>query len=180
MSAYRPDRSGRGDTPAARRRARRRALTGIDPVPPTRPKKVPRPNAPPRPPNAPPRPPDAPAAPEVPEGPDTPAASAEPAAQHQGRPWFEWRGWDSVVTYVVLAVMLAGVITGLHRLLAAGVLVIGASALAWGLTHRPGQRRTTSGYGVLLDWLMNRLPRPVYLFLCVLLTALGLVGVVVG
>ena len=155
MSAYRPDRSGRGDRPAARRRARRRALTGIDPAPPTRPKKVPRPKAPPR----------------------QPAA---PAAQHQGRPWFEWRGWDSVVTYVVLAVMLAGVITGLHRLLAAGVLVIGASALAWGLTHRPGQRRTTSGYGVLLDWLMNRLPRPVYLFLCVLLTALGLVGLVVG
>jgi hypothetical protein len=158
MSAYRPDRSGRGDRPAARRRARRRALTGIDPAPPTRPKKVPRPKAPPR----------------------QPAAPAAPAAQHQGRPWFEWRGWDSVVTYVVLAVMLAGVITGLHRLLAAGVLVIGASALAWGLTHRPGQRRTTSGYGVLLDWLMNRLPRPVYLFVCVLLTALGLVGVVVG
>ena len=76
--------------------------------------------------------------------------------------------------------MLAGVITGLHRLLAAGVLVIGASALAWGVTHRPGQRRTTSGYGVLLDWLMNVLPRPVYLVLCVVLTALGLVGVIVG
>ncbi len=173
MSAYRPDRSGRGDTPAARRRARRRALTGIDPAPPTRPKKVPRPKAPPR-------QPDGPAAPAALEVPDTPGAAQEPAAQHQGRPWFEWRGWDSVVTYVVLAVMLAGVITGLHRLLAAGVLVIGASALAWGLTHRPGQRRSTSGYGVLLDWLMNRLPRPVYLFLCVLLTALGLVGVVVG
>jgi hypothetical protein len=170
MSAYRPDRSGRGDTPAARRRARRRALTGIDPPPPTRPKKVSRPKAPPR-------QPDAPAAPDVPE---TTAASQEPGAEHQGRPWFEWRGWDSVVTYVVLAVMLAGVVTGLHRLLAAGVLVIGASALAWGVTHRPGQRRTTSGYGVLLDWLMNRLPRPAYLFLCVVLTALGLVGVVVG
>jgi hypothetical protein len=170
MSAYRPDRSGRRDTPAARRRARRRALTGIDPAPPTRPQKVPRPKAPPR-------QPDAPAAPDLP---DTPAASQDPAAPDQGRPWFEWRGWDSVVTYVVLAVMLAGVITGLHRLLAAGVLVIGASALAWGLTHRPGQRRTTSGYGVLLDWLMNRLPRPVYLFLCVLVTALGLVGVLVG
>jgi hypothetical protein len=76
--------------------------------------------------------------------------------------------------------MLAGVITGLHRLLAAGVLVIGASALAWGVTHRPGQRRTTSGYGALLDWLMYRLPRIAYLFLCVVLSALGLVGVIVG
>jgi hypothetical protein len=85
-----------------------------------------------------------------------------------------------VVTYVVLAAMLAGVITGLHRLLAAGVFVIGASALAWGITHRPGQRRTTSGYGVLLNWLMGALPRPVYLVLCVILTALGLVGVIVG
>ena len=164
MSANRPDRSGRGDTPASRRRARRRALTGIDPAPSSGAKKIPRPKAPPR----------------------KPAASAasptpeEAAAHREGRPWFEWRGWDSVATYVVLAVMLAGVITGLHRLLAAGVLVIGASALVWGLTHRPGQRRTTSGYGVLLDWLMNKLPRPVYLVLCVVLTALGLVGVIVG
>jgi hypothetical protein len=109
-----------------------------------------------------------------------PTAAAEPQAARQGRPWFEWRGWDSVATYVVLAVMLAGVITGLHRLLAAGVLVIGVSALAWGVTHRPGQRRSTSSYGVLLDWLMYNLPRPVYLILCVLVTALGLIGVIVG
>ena len=144
--------------------ARSRAPT----PPPAQPKKIPRPTAPPRtkgPSSAAP----ADAAPQVP-----------PAAEREGRPWFEWRGWDSVATYVVLAVMLAGVITGLHRLLAAGVLVIGASALAWGITHRPGQRRTTSGYGVLLDWLMNKLPRPVYLVLCVILTALGLVGVIVG
>jgi hypothetical protein len=116
----------------------------------------------------------------MPEISATPAAADEPSAQRAGRPWFEWRGWDSVITYIVLAVMLAGVITGLHRLLAAGVLVIGASALAWGVTHRPGQRRTTSGYGVLLDWLMGALPRPVYLVLCVVLTAVGLVGVIVG
>jgi hypothetical protein len=164
MSAYRPDRPGRGDTPAARRRARRRALTGVDPAPPTSPKKVPRSKAPPRPPLA-----SAPA-----------GAPEESAAERQGRPWFEWRGWDSVITYVVLAAMLAGVITGLHRLLAAGVLVIGVSALAWALTHRPGQRRTTSSYGVLLNWLMNVLPRPAYLLLCVVVTALGLVGVIVG
>jgi len=93
---------------------------------------------------------------------------------------FEWRGWDSVVTYVVLAVMLAGVITGLHRLLAAGVFVIGVSALAWALTHRPGRRRSTGGYGVLLDWLMGALPRPVYLFLCVVVLALGLFGLIAG
>jgi hypothetical protein len=167
MSAHRPHRSGRGNTPAARRRARRRALTGVDAAPSAEPKKVPRPKAPPR----------------------KPAASAasasspaleEPTGHHERRPWFEWRGWDSVITYVVLAVMLAGVITGLHRLLAAGVLVIGASALAWGVTHRLGQRRTTSGYGVLLDWLMNKLPRPLYLTLCLILTALGLIGVIVG
>jgi hypothetical protein len=85
-----------------------------------------------------------------------------------------------VVTYVVLAVMLAGVITGLHRLLAAGVLVIGASALAWALTHRPGRRRSTSGYGVLLDSLMGVLPRPVYLVLCVVVIVLGLVGLIAG
>jgi hypothetical protein len=170
MSAYRPDRSGRGDTPAARRRARRRALTGIDPAPPTRPKKTSRPKAPPR-------EPDVAAAS---DGSVTPVAAAKPDEPPQARQWFEWRGWDSVITYLVLAVMLAGVITGLHRLLAAGVLVIGASALAWGLTHRPGQRRTTSGYGVLLDRLMYRLPRAAYLFVCVVLTALGLVGVIVG
>ena len=164
MSAYRPDRSGRGDTPAARRRARRRALTGVDPAP-TAPKKVPRPKAPPRKPTAAPAPAN---------------ASPDPVEPGQGRPWFEWRGWDSVITYVVLAVMLAGVITGLHRLLAAGILVIGASALTWAVTHRPGQRRTTSGYGVLLDWLMNVLPRPLYLILFVVVTALGLIGVVVG
>jgi hypothetical protein len=81
---------------------------------------------------------------------------------------------------VVLAVMLAGVISGLHRLLAAGVLVIGVSALVWGITHRPGRRRTTSGYGVLLDWLMNVLPRPAYLVLCVLVTALGIIGIIIG
>jgi hypothetical protein len=92
---------------------------------------------------------------------------------------FQWRGWDSVITYVILAAMFAGVISGEHRLLAAGVMVLGASALAWGVTHRPG-RRGTSGYGVLLDWLMDRLPRPVYLVLCVLVTALGLTGVIVG
>jgi hypothetical protein len=85
-----------------------------------------------------------------------------------------------VITYVVLAVMLAGVITGLHRLLAAGVLVIGASALAWAVTHRPGRRRSTSGYGVLLDWLMGVLPRPVYLVACVLIIAVGLVGIIAG
>jgi hypothetical protein len=85
-----------------------------------------------------------------------------------------------VATYVVLAVMLAGVVTGLHRLLAAGVLVIGASALVWGITHRAGQRRTTSSYGVLLNWLMNFLPRPVYLVLCVILTALGVILVIIG
>jgi hypothetical protein len=165
MSAYRPDRSGRGDTPAARRRARRRALTGVDPAPPTPPKKVPRPTAPPR----------KPAAASAPA-----TASEDPAEQRHGRPWFEWRGWDSVITYVVLAVMLAGVITGLHRLLAAGVLVIGVSALAWAITHRPGQRRTTSSYGVLLDWLMNVLPRSLYLILFVVVTALGTIGVIVG
>jgi hypothetical protein len=137
---------------------------GIDAGSPAQPKKVTRPKAPPL--------------KAVASG--SPAVSEEPTPQRQGRPWFEWRGWDSVVTYVVLAVMLAGVITGLHRLLAAGVLVIGASALVWGVTHRLGQRRTTSGYGVLLDWLMNVLPRTVYLCVCVLLTALGLVGVIVG
>lgn len=109
-----------------------------------------------------------------------PADANGPAAQRHGRPWFEWRGWDSVITYVILAVMLAGVITGLHRLLAAGVLVIGASALVWGVTHRPGQRRTTSGYGVLLDWLTDVLPRPVYLFVCVVVTAVGVIGVIAG
>ncbi|HEX3979004.1 MAG TPA: hypothetical protein VHW96_22225 [Solirubrobacteraceae bacterium] len=166
MAAYRPDRSGRGDTPAARRRARRRALTGVDPAP-TTPKKVPRPKAPPRKPVA--------ASARAPA-----SASKGPAEEHPGRPWFEWRGWDSVITYVVLAVMLAGVITGLHRLLAAGVLVIGASALAWAVTHRPGQRRTTSSYGVLLDWLMNVLPRPLFLILFLVLTALGIIGVIVG
>ena len=164
MSAHRPDRSGRGDTPAARRRARRRALSGVDPASPGEPKKIPRP------PKTSPRQSAA----------SEPAAPEEPETGRDGRPWFEWRGWDSVVTYIVLAVMLAGVITGLHRLLAAGVLVIGVSALAWGVTHRRGQRRTTSSYGVLLDWLLNVLPRPVYLVVCVVLTALGLVGVLVG
>src|SRR6185437_8173954 len=165
MAGYRPDRSGRGDTPAARRRARRRALSGVDPAPPPAPKKVPR----------------APTAPRsAGRDPVAPPAVAEPQAPRQGRPWFEWRGWDSVATYVVLAVMLAGVLTGLHRLLAAGVLVIGVSALVWGITHRPGQRRTTSGYGVLLNWLMNVLPRPIYLVLCVILTALGVILVVIG
>lgn len=161
MSAYRPDRPGRRDSPAARRRARRRALTGVDPAAPTAPKKVPRPPAPPR----------------------TSSASAapeDPRPQREGRPWFEWRGSDSVITYVVLAVMLAGVITGLHRLLAAGVLVIGVSALAWAVTHRPGQRRTSSSYGVLLDWLMNVLPRALYLILFVVVTVLGAIGVIVG
>jgi hypothetical protein len=167
MAAYRPDRSGRGDTPAARRRARRRALSGVDPAP-SGPTKVPRPPKAPRQGGQ-----ESAAAP-------APASSEEPAAQRAGRPWFEWRGWDSVATYVVLAVMLAGVISGLHRLLAAGVLVIGVSALAWGITHRPGRRRTTSSYGVLLDWLMNVLPRTAYLVLCVLISALGIVGVIVG
>jgi hypothetical protein len=128
---------------------------GIDAGSPSSPKTVPRPPPPPR-------------APETPE----------PA--RQSRPWFQWRGWDSVVTYVVLAVMLAGVITGLHRLLAAGVLVIGASALAWALTHRPARRRSTSGYGGLLDWLLGVLPRPVYLVLCVIVIVLGLVGLIAG
>lgn len=165
MSAHRPDRSGRGDTPAARRRARRRALSGVDPGPATGPKKIPRPPKAPR---------------EAAQASAAPATAEEPQAPRQGRPWFEWRGWDSVATYVVLAVMLAGVVTGLHRLLAAGVLVIGVSALAWGITHRPGQRRTSSGYGVLLNWLMNVLPRPVYLVLCVVLTALGAILVIIG
>ncbi|MGZ4171907.1 MAG: hypothetical protein ACXVRN_11125, partial [Solirubrobacteraceae bacterium] len=107
------------------------------------------------------------------------APSSSPPSRH-GRPVFEWRGWDSVVTYVVLAVMLAGVITGLHRLLAAGVFVIGASALAWAVTHRPGRHRSTSGYGVLLDWLMGVLPRPVYLVLCVVVIVLGAVGLIAG
>lgn len=167
MAAYRPDRSGRRDTPAARRRARRRALSGVDPAPSPAPTKVPRPL-------------------KAPRKTDTPSAASgtappdESAAERAGRPWFEWRGWDSVATYVVLAVMFAGVVSGLHRLLAAGVLVIGVSALAWGVTHRPGRRRTTSSYGVLLDWLMNVLPRPVYLILCVVVTALGVIGVIVG
>jgi hypothetical protein len=128
---------------------------GLDAGSPTPPKSVPRPQSPPRP-------------------------SATPEQPRQGRPLFEWRGWDSVVTYVVLAVMLAGVITGLHRLLAAGVLVLGVSALVWAITHRPGHRRTTSGYGVLLDWLMGVLPRPIYLVLCVLVIVLGAVGLVAG
>jgi hypothetical protein len=161
MSAYRPDRSGRRDTPAARRRVRRRALSGVEPAPPARPQFVARPAA-------------------GPGAPAEPATGEDPGSPRPGRPWFEWRGSDSVITYVVLAVMLAGVITGLHRLLGAGILVIGASALAWAVTHRPGHQRTTSGYGVLLDWLMNVLPRPAYLTLCVLVTALGLVGVIVG
>ena len=165
MSAHRPDRSGRGDTPAARRRARRRALSGVDPGPSTAPKKIARPAKAPR---------------KAGKASAAPATAEEPQESRQGRPWFEWRGWDSVATYVVLAVMFAGVITGLHRLLAAGILVIGVSALVWGITHRPGQRRTTSGYGVLLDWLMNILPRPVYLVLCVILTALGVILVIVG
>ncbi len=170
MSAYRPDRSGRGDTPASRRRARRRALSGVEPAGPAVPKKIPRPK------KAPPRTPVAAEASDA-----SPAAAAEEsAAERQGRPWFEWRGWDSVITYVVLAVMLAGVVTGLNRLLAAGVLVIGASALAWAATHRPGQRRTTSSYGVLLNWLVNVLPRPLYLMLFVGVTALGVIGVIVG
>jgi hypothetical protein len=161
MSAYRPDRPGRGGTPAARRRARRRALTGVDPAAPTPPKKIARSKAP-------------------PQNRGGSPAPEDPGPEREGRPWFEWRGWDSIITYVVLAVMLAGVITGLHRLLAAGVLVIGVSALAWAVTHRPGQRRTTSGYGVLLDWLMNVLPRALYLIVFVVVTALGAIGVIVG
>lgn len=165
MSAHRPDRSGRGDTPAARRRARRRALSGVDPAPPPTAKNIPRPPKAPR---------------QAAESPAAPVIGEEPQAPRQGRPWFEWRGWDSVATYVVLAVMLLGVVTGLHRLLAAGVLVIGVSALVWGITHRPGQRRTTSGYGVLLNWLMNVLPRPIYLVLCVILSVLGVILVIIG
>jgi hypothetical protein len=168
MTGYRPDRSGRGDTPAARRRARRRALSGVDPAPSPAPKKIPRPSKASR------------LADPASTAPLTAPAAEEEEPQRPGRRWFEWRGWDSVATYVVLAVMLAGVISGLHRLLAAGVLVIGVSALGWGVTHRPGRRRTTSSYGVLLDWLMNVLPRPVYLILCVLVTALGVIGVIVG
>ena len=76
--------------------------------------------------------------------------------------------------------MFAGVITGLHRLLGAGVFVVGASALAWAVTHRPGHRRGVSGYGVLLDWLMDVLPRPVYLALCVVIIALGIVVLIAG
>lgn len=76
--------------------------------------------------------------------------------------------------------MFAGVITGMHRLLGAGVLVIGASALAWAVTHRPGYRRGTSGYGVLLDWLLRVVPRPVYLVLCVVILALGIVVLIAG
>jgi hypothetical protein len=149
-----------GESPSARRRARRRRLSGLDPTPPSPPdpRSAARPPARARP------------APEEPIQPEEP---------RQSRPLFQWRGWDSVITYVILAAMLVGVITGLHRLLAAGILVLGASALAWGVTHRPG-RRGTSGYGALLDWLMDMLPRPVYLFLCVVVTALGLVGVIVG
>ena len=130
---------------------------GIDAAPSPPPKTVPRPKAP----------------------AGTPAARNEANQPSQGRPLFEWRGWDSVITYVILAAMLAGVITGLHRLLAAGILVLGASALAWGVTHRPG-RRGTSGYGALLDWLMDVLPRPVYLFLCVVVIVLGIVGLIAG
>ena len=158
------NRFGGDESPSARRRARRRRLSGLDPTPPRPPDSRPPARSPsPRPP-----------AREPPEAPDAPQPAGE------GRAWFQWRGWDSVITYVVLAVMLAGVITGLHRLLAAGVLVIGASALAWAVTHRPGRRRSTSGYGVLLDWLMSVLPRPVYLVACVLIIAVGLVGVIAG
>lgn len=152
------NRFGPGESPSARRRARRRRLSGLDPTPPS--------------------PPDPRSAARPPAGAPARAPAAPPQHAHN-RPLFQWRGWDSVITYVILAAMLAGVITGLHRLLAAGVLVLGASALAWGLTHRPG-RRGTSGYGALLDWLMGALPRPVYLFVCVVVTALGLVGVIVG
>jgi hypothetical protein len=164
------DRFGGGDSPSARRRARRRRLSGLDAVPE-------RSNAAARP------------TPRSPEGPPQRAGASEfrvepteppSAPERAGRSWFEWRGWDSVITYVVLAVMLAGVVTGLHRLLAAGILVIGASAFVWAVTHRPGHKRSTGGYGVLLDWLMGVLPRPVYLILCVVVTALGLVGVITG
>lgn len=175
MSANRPERPGRGGTPASRRRARRRALSGVDQPSPAQPRKITRPKQA-APAKAPPREPDAPAATEA--APDAAAETA--AAPRQHRPWFEWRGLDSIATYVILLAMFAGVVTGLHRLLAAGILVLGLSALAWGVTHRPGHRRTTSGYGVLLDWLMNALPRPIYLVLCVLITALGLIGVIVG
>lgn len=161
-----PDRFGGGDSPSARRRARRRQQLGLDPAPPRSPEQRPAARAPS------PKPPVAATA-------DEARPSPEPAPR-QGRPWFEWRGWDSVVTYVVLAVMLAGVITGLHRLLAAGLLVIGASALAWAITHRPGRRRSTSGYGLLLDWLLEALPRPVYLVLCVAVIALGGIGLIAG
>jgi uncharacterized membrane protein YhaH (DUF805 family) len=60
------------------------------------------------------------------------------------------------------------------------VLVIGSSALAWAVTHRPGHDRSTSGYGALLDWLMGAVPRPVYLVLCVIVIVLGVVGLVAG
>jgi hypothetical protein len=151
-------------------------LAGLDPAPhrPTAP--AARPPAGDRQRTAPPATPEA-VGEDTPEaiGEDTPAGSVR-----RHRPWFEWRGWDSVVTYVVLAVMLAGVITGLHRLLAAGALVIGGSALAWAVTHRPGHGRSTSGYGALLDWLMGAVPRPVYLVVCVTVIVLSLVGLIAG
>ena len=47
-------------------------------------------------------------------------------------------------------------------------------------SHDVQAKSFTDATGVLLDWLMNALPRPVYLVLCVLVTALGLIGVIVG
>jgi hypothetical protein len=109
-------------------------------------------------------------------------------SHRQSRPFFVWRGLESIATYAVLAVLVVGVLAGSHVIAGAGIIAVGLLGVFWAMTktnQRFHQRmREARGYGALLGRLMALAPafvaRLLFVTSCFAITALGVLELVGG
>jgi hypothetical protein len=99
-----------------------------------------------------------------------------------------WRGWESVATFAVLAVMLVGIAAGSHVVSGIGIVLIGGLALYWAMTrgHRGLRRRLreSDGPGGPMGQLISLVPglgaRLALYVMCFAVIALGVLEIAGG
>jgi hypothetical protein len=113
-------------------------------------------------------------------------APPSPGAARRSRPFFVWRGWESIATYAVLAVLVVGLVAGSHVVAGVGIIAVGLLGVFWAMiktNHQFHARlRDARGYGAWLGRLIALAPafaaRLLFVTGCMAITALGVLELV--
>jgi hypothetical protein len=102
------------------------------------------------------------------------------------RPLFAWRGRKTVASMLLLALLIAGLVSGSGVVIGLGVIAIGVLGLAWAVPMRSDRLhdrlRHSRGYGAPVGWLLSVLPgmgaKFAWFVMCGAITALGVAELV--